>query len=333
MSGRFRQPAMNVRGILNKLKFHRHDTLYEKKGTSVNKNLMVNPYKSVSQRGDFSTPFSPVLATFYIDQYTVGILYQNCTVEYSHQPYNVESDCRTILATVTASNNSPDSFFYSVNRIEQPDPLIGRFLTYAAYVKSNTQATIEMAGYESAPHTGSNEFELLTVTAKMPETLTTIDLRVNMSPGHTGTNVGDYIEIGKEKLEIGSTFTGFDYVNPTINLESCRRTMLPITSASLYDMVGDFVAVAPSFMQCNLTVTPMTYPGFVQLIGGGANLTWIGNGSGTLTQGTLNIVAGLSDLELGKLMLSVSGSGFTVGQIVTLAKSNDSQLIYVDTGG
>lgn len=141
---------------------------------------------------------------------------------------------------------------------------------------------------------------------------------------------GDYITIGNEQLEEGNKFTGYEYIAPAVNLANCRKTMLSLTSAGLYDSLDLFLPITSTTAISNLLLTPMDTDGTVALLGGTIPLNKFGPTTGTITPGSLVINTGLTDMALGKLVLSVTGTGFSVGQMFFITKNNDSRLIYLE---
>lgn len=335
MSATFKDVLTNIREALNALKKHRHDSLYEPKGIFLGKNLLINGDKTISQRGDFSTPFAPVGSTTYIDGYSISYLVSDVTIDYSHEPYNDAIGSRTLLSTATLSNGSPDSAVSNIQSLLYFEPLLGKTVTYAAMVRSNTDSVI--TAYfggdrgSSIAHSGSGEFELLTVTVNVPIDANIAQLASYMTPFGTGTNAGDYFEVGSEQLVIGNAFKGFEYISPAFNLVSCRSHFLPVAGVTLYEGIGTFVAISATEMRCTLFITPMETDTFISTLFNGSTviLEMLGAGTGTITQGTLIVDTTLSDLPLGKLTLKLTGTGFSTGEINIVRKNNDASILGV----
>lgn len=331
MSVRFQQPLINIRERLNHLFNHRHDAEYEKKGTYIGKNLLINGDKTVSQRGDFSTPFSPVPGAKHVDKYIISYNFSDISITYEHKVYDVNINARPVRITATSSNGTAAAFFTHEQYIRFFNPLLDSTVTYTANVKSNSSKTVLMANGEfSSPHSGSGEYELLSVTVRIPVSVVTVSFGVYSSKDG-GTVVDDYIEIGNEQTEIGNKFTKFELISQAKTMLDCRRYFIPITTANPYDTVGLFVAVSTTLLRFVTSVQPAH--DVVPLLGNNDHLTAFTQtttSSGTMTQGTLTVNQTLTDIVNGRLVLELDCTGYTVGETALIAKNNATNILGID---
>lgn len=336
MSVNFKQAIINIRGWLNSLKNHRHDNLYEKKDSFLAENYLINGDKTVSQRGDFTTAVPAVSGEIYIDRYYPAFL--NVGVNFScGVPSDDKLGVKSVYLYVTSGGTG---YLHLVQKMLNSEKAIGKVLTFSAMVKSSMPVSLQVNDdgilFKSEESKGNGEPELLKVTVNKKNTAVGAILapfitnRYNSSPD-TAMAIGDYIEIGEQKVEIGNKFTGFDYVLPAIQLEKCRRSMLSLTSDGAFDIVGIFIATSTTNLQCSFFLTPMDDDNGITLVGSSILLAFIGPAPGTITAGSLAIDTALTDMSLGKLVLNITGTGFTVGQMIAVNKSNDTALIYLES--
>lgn len=330
MSGaRFQQKFINIRERLNNLTNHRHDNLYEKKGTFLGKNLLINGDKSISQRGDFSSPVNLVSGSVYTDKYKVITTLNG---QYTNGQFNTEINSRTNFLQATVSNTG---IIYTVQEVENYKQFIGRTLTYTAQVRSNINATLTandgLTSVSNTHHSGNGEWELLTVTFKVHDLASQLFVSVITSASFSSAiNAGDYFEVGQEQLEFGDKFTGFEYILPGAQLTNCRRYWYSVVSDYDFDVIGTFVAISTVEMWCALNVTPMqkVIPSLEYQTGMG--LSMLGPGSGLMDIDTLAVHTTQTDMTLGKLLLKITGNGFVTGEVNIVQKNNQSTLIGLD---
>lgn len=330
MSATFIQKLTGIRKALNDLLFHRHDSLYDKKGSFVGKNLMVNGDKSVSQRGDYSSP-TPIIPNgsfdlFYTDMYK--ILINTISGNFTHGAFNVNTNSRTNLLECTAAGTG---YLRTRQEIENSEKFAKKTLTYTALVKANvpTYLVLNNGSSEivSSPHSGTGNWELLSVTARIVDNPGAVNCTVTAyGTGSNAFSIGDYFEVGQEQLEEGSKFTSFEYVLPAVNLMNCRRYFLPLTMDDNYDPIGIFVATSSTSLSCWMTLTPM-YQLMTTIENVPVAINRDGASSGTITQGSLSIVTSVTDESLGKYLLNVAGTGFVVGEISRIKKNNASDIV------
>lgn len=183
------------------------------------KNLLMNGNKSLSQRGNFSTPVAVVTGTFYIDRYSVDIA--NLTAEFSHN-----NGVNRVEATSVGAN----SFLQQTQKIENWADFARKTLTYTAEVRTNYDDVSISARFggsrvHSKTITPDEEWHEVSFSFTVIDTVDRLIVYVgSVIEGVSLSNaIGDYFETRNEQLELGSEFTGFEVVNPATQLMQCRR--------------------------------------------------------------------------------------------------------------
>lgn len=278
MGATFKQPEIPIRERLNELeclpaKVAQNTQALLPLQAYAGKNLLINADKSISQRGVYTSATAIVSGTYYVDRFIVILATVTATIQ--HKPFSQDAQGSSLLYTATSTATG------SINhhqRVEDYTSLAGKEITYTARVKSNLPVYVQIQDgvntYNSTKHTGSGEYETLTITGKVDAAAT--QLRCYVFTGSISITSGDYFEVGNEQLEIGSEFTGFEYVDTTLQIARCRRYGVPIKAglilAARQTLTTQVTVLLPS--QSEMRVAPVLEGTLdVRVSGNGANQT------------------------------------------------------------
>jgi len=206
----------------------------------VNPNFMINGDMRINQRDVLVLDAAPT--TFIHNSYSVDRFMSNFSVieavhEYKsiNQPPSFSSSSRSLRVTCTDTDTLDPEIGYMGIRQYVEDFMIyaGKTVTFSAWVKSNhVEARIYVAIQGAAPafntvsegHSGSGEWELLTLTINMPTTGTHINSGVFLYDGAlVSIASGDFLEMTGYKLEFGSVATNFIPDTYGVSLQKCMR--------------------------------------------------------------------------------------------------------------
>lgn len=189
------------------------------------KNALINGNKKISQRGDYTSATAMVTNKYFIDRHLNVLSGVAATLQDLGYSYSNNSNVIKLLATSNGSTSA--DYFATEQHIEDARDFAERTVTYTVDVKSNTLATIVILDggtpAYSTPHSGSGAWETLTVVKTLDSSITSLSARVTSYYPTTTVSIGDYIEIGNEQFELGSTFTGFEVIDETTQLLKCQR--------------------------------------------------------------------------------------------------------------
>ena len=199
-------------------------------GAGGRKNMIINGAIQVSQRGDYTTAVSVANETYYQDRWTSVMnngVAATIQTKSTDQPNGQTGNC---IRVITSAGSSAAECVVD-QRVENPQWLAGRTLTFSVWMKSNTnKAGISHYNNQDsfvAPtnHTGGGAWEKLTLTHTVNSTAPTdFRLRLGMSQsGNTVVGVGDYFEITEAQVELGSTATDFEHRSYGEELALCER--------------------------------------------------------------------------------------------------------------
>ncbi len=191
------------------------------------KNWLINGDFQISQRGDYTSPFTVADATYNIDRWK-SLLSTPGLMDIQHLSTNQPSalsDSKSIkmIANVTSSH-----FSGLFQWIEDFEKFKDKVVTFSAWVKSNTvNATLRLnqgSSSYSNPHSGNGTWELLTLTTTISNGATGVRCYVSNYDGSTNAiTAGDYIEFTGAKLEIGEFATPFQPRPLIEELLLCQR--------------------------------------------------------------------------------------------------------------
>jgi hypothetical protein len=192
------------------------------------KNLILNGSMQISQRGDYTTATTMSNSSYYQDRWTavIGVTASTQTKS-TDQPNGQVGKSIRVLASSAGS-----TYQCAIDqRVENPEWLAGRTLTFSVWMKSNTnQASLGHynnqdghAGHIS--HSGGGGWEKLTVTHTVnTAALTDFRMRIGMSQSGNATIAsGDYFEVTEAQLELGSVATDFEHRSYGEELQLCKR--------------------------------------------------------------------------------------------------------------
>lgn len=197
------------------------------------KNLIINGDFRVSQRGDYTSATSATHNQLYLDRWTVRLT--NVTANILHilgtnsAPGYPYKDSNSLRLTATSSATG---VLRHLQRVE--GFLSGRTLTISAWVKSNSPNARVFSyqhngGYRvsSKPHSGSGEWEYLTLTT-VNDATSANQLYFDIALAtETFTNIaitsGEYVEISEVQMEVGNVATPFEVRLYGEELALCQR--------------------------------------------------------------------------------------------------------------
>jgi len=231
-------------------------------------NILINGDMRVNQRG--LTPYLIVgSASYTIDRWRiVGNLFTTRTIsqETTDQPPQLSG---------SRSHKDIWTGVDSVGKIGNDQPIedlslyIGKTLTFSAYVKSNnSNARMEIGTLDpaftvaySTPHSGSGNWEKLTVTRTIPSGITGLYPAVRISNGIANGDIdiltNDFIEFTGAKLELGSIATDFVADSFGESLRKCQRYAVDIGNFLTNGVMGSTFALNAVLADCHVTL-PVT---------------------------------------------------------------------------
>ena len=200
------------------------------------RNLLINGDFQVSQRGDYTTAASANVSYFVDRWYTdvaspVSVNRQHITgIDIPGTP-SISKGVRL----VATSNGT--SYTGVRQKIENPTQYVGRTFTYSGWVRSNTpNARLTSYGNASSgpnqvivsePHSGSGEWEKLSVTFTLYSTVGNgwyVSAFLSTAGISSVAQVtGDYIEVTQLQLELGKVATPFEHRSYGEELALCQR--------------------------------------------------------------------------------------------------------------
>jgi|TARA_R110000765_G_scaffold111586_2_gene203457 hypothetical protein len=192
------------------------------------KNLILNGSMQISQRGDYTTATTMSNGSYYQDRWTavIGVTTSTQTKSTDQPNGQVGKSIRVLASSASSTHQCAID-----QRVENPEWLAGRTLTFSVWMKSNTnQASLGHynnqdghAGHIS--HSGGGGWEKLTVTHTVnTAALTDFRMRIGMSQSGNATIAsGDYFEVTEAQLELGSVATDFEHRSYGEILADCQR--------------------------------------------------------------------------------------------------------------
>jgi len=166
-------------------------------------NGIYNGKMTISQRGDYTSPTVVTDGNYYLDRWQVDIGTVTGTVQYldTSQPNGQTGQSTRYAATSTATG-----YIGAFQPIEQYAILADKTVTFSAWVKSNHSSaalsTWDGAVGTTAHHTGGGEWELLSVTATISSSASSLWCIVRIDS--SSITSGDYIEFTDVRLDLGS---------------------------------------------------------------------------------------------------------------------------------
>ena len=176
----------------------------------INDNIIINPSFEINQRGQ--TTYSGA-GIFTVDHWYTGAGGVNCVI------YTDNADYLRIVST------SSEMYKGIWQVVENYIDYAGKQIIVTAKIRSNTTNTdITVGGADKvrAYHTGSGDWEILTVALTMPTSPTKLAIGIGIE---AGGNAGDWFEIDKHslKMESGSFATKFVKPDSASELRKCQR--------------------------------------------------------------------------------------------------------------
>jgi hypothetical protein len=191
------------------------------------KNYIINGDFRINQRADIDT--APVTSTaniYQIDRIRNEVSSANRAIQRILNQTVNNKVVNTIKIVSSSTKTTVIGVSQSLENFHK-----GETLTFSAWVKSNsTDARLRLKdgvnNYFSNPHSGSGEWEFLTLTATISASAT--ELRAStyiISNTNGGVSIasGDYIESTMWQLEEGSVATPFENLSYALQYEQCRR--------------------------------------------------------------------------------------------------------------
>jgi hypothetical protein len=199
------------------------------------RNYIINGLGDFSQRGDFSSSSAVVNTAYCIDRFFLV-----CTnVTANKQTFTTSQPSGSFGSSLRITASSSATGNMSINQlIENPKTLIGKTVTFSAWVKSNSaNARLRMywgSGGEllaqSFGHSGGGTWEKLSLTVSIPVGVTEPNLHLNTqitlyNSGNVAITSGQYVEATQVMLNEGPVAAPFERSGGTIGgeLALCQR--------------------------------------------------------------------------------------------------------------
>jgi hypothetical protein len=245
MTVKISKPAVNLREELNELKkptgvageaMLRAETPQEQFNLigAGRRNLLINGDFQVSQRGDFTTA-STATNNYWVDRWYADVSAPVSVNKQHTTGIDIDGTPTIAKAAKLIATSGGTSYIGLRQKIENGTQYVGRTLTYSAYVKSNSsnaRLTSYIVGSNnqvvvSEPHSGSGEWERLTVTFVMtgtPSSAWFVSAFISTpNIGSIPMTTGEYIEITMAQMELGKVATPFEHRSYGEELALCQR--------------------------------------------------------------------------------------------------------------
>ena len=198
------------------------------------KNLLINGDFQVSQRGDY-TSASSANVSYFVDRWFSDVA-NAVSVNRQHiSNINIPGTPKISKGVRLEATSSGTSYTGLRQKIENPEQYVGRTFTYSGWVRSNTpNARLTSYGngspnqvIVSEPHSGSGEWEKLSVTFTLNSDLSGgwfVSAFISTAGiGSIAQTTGDFIEVAMLQVEEGTVTTPFELRSYGEELALCQR--------------------------------------------------------------------------------------------------------------
>lgn len=283
------------------------------------RNYIINGGMDFWQRGDFSSPVVSTSSAYRPDRFITlsGVVTSTTEWVTAGLPSGFSKACK-VVATSTSSSTSSD--LEILTKIDNLNILLGKTVTFSAWVKSNTsRACLISRNWGPSGvlafdyHSGSGNYERLTITYKVEDTTSAgPDAYVYLYAAVVGPiNSGDYIEATGFMLNEGPVAAPFQRAGGTIGSEEllCKRYYLDLTSSMLtfnMQFPAAYVNTTDAYLTPMLNAVPMAKIPTLEQSGltGVKSCTIGGAEVGTVT----NLV--LANATKESYLIKLNGTGF-----------------------
>jgi len=258
------------------------------------KNLLINGDFRVSQRGDYTSVTALASAIYYLDRW---VAYRS----------NINGTLQTVPATINGisktayrlvATNSVSGELAMQQRLENQDIPNGSTVTLSAWVKSDTNAGLRYYNGASwsniTPHSGSGEWEKLSVTYSVANTTSYYAVQVITNTTHTNS----YFEFTDVQLELGSVATDFEHRSYGEELALCQRYYVKQYGAWSFQgsrwVNEHFCSIPHPVTMRGLPTFTSSGAGAFQVFTAGGNVTSTSNTLGVATIHSTEILVGSS---------------------------------------
>ena len=196
------------------------------------RNIFINGDYQVSQRGDYTTEVDAANDSYFVDRWKIRnskgtasfMKFQVITNDLPpHLSYGRVVKCSANASYVTTEHMG----FRQI--IEDYQKLAGQTVTYSAWVKSNVPVSIwilQQGGTNlstiSKPHSGTGQWEFLTVSAQIRSSGNT-EISSYITTYGSALSSGDYHMSTQHQLELGKVATPFEHRSYGEELALCQR--------------------------------------------------------------------------------------------------------------
>lgn len=224
------------------------------------RNIFLNGDYQISQRGDYTTEVDAANDSYFVDRWKI----RNSKGTASYMKFQVITNDlpphlsygRVVKCSANASYVTTEHMGFR-QIIEDYQKLAGQTVTYSAWVKSNVPVTIwilQQGGTNlstiSKPHSGTGQWEFLTVSAQIRSSGNTEITSYITTYGNTLSG-GDYHMSTQHQLELGKVATPFEHRSYGEELALCQRYYQTIGGGDLtlllYSAAADNYYVPVSF--------------------------------------------------------------------------------------
>ena len=184
------------------------------------KNILINGSFQVSQRGSWASATAAVNGAITVDRWQVHLGTVSATAQDTGKKLKI-----------AATSTNASAYLIQQQIVEFHTDYASKTVTASAKITSNN-ANARLGIYDgvthfsSPAHSGNGTEELLTVTATLGASPTTLKIRpiiASAIAGSVSITSGDYIEFGEVQLELGSVATDFEHRSYGEELALCQR--------------------------------------------------------------------------------------------------------------
>lgn len=306
-------------------------------GIASNPNYLINGDMRISQRKDYTLSPLAVHNTYTLDRwkyYQSGVA-SNISQLSTNQPDSLPGG-KSLRSATSAGTGSGLLLLRQI--IEDYSFFKGKMVTYSAYVKSdNVNARLiiyDGVTYTSSnTHTGSNTWELLSLTVLVSSVATQIACECGIytaAQGAVSMAAADYVEFTGAKLELGSSVTKFQQKLLAEELALCQRyCFAPVdNSGAPSDRMasGQNVTTTSGAVTIHHPVTMRVVP--ILSVSNVAHFTLTNSGGSGIA--TTNLTLNSTSTENCSVLIGTVAAGLVAGDATLLTTANASATIYLD---